>query len=255
MLGYTYGVEVTGTPAQHVHPIRCMAAGLDGHIKANKDIWGAIAPEKDPLLQLVFPPLHRYAAEWWYASTRSQENGAVLAPAQLAAAWRAAKRNYHNQEAARGPAMAALEALQWAEWEMPSHCLIKDRQGKTWSLTLHSPGFLNRSYKRDLLAVTQKRAEYNMKSWLPHMIAEKWTEPWWEAMRAFHRSQRHSPLHKNLLMRAHTKTLLTNSTLQEWGYDINPDCSRCKCSDTAQHRAYACNTLRQHSKHVLLTTT
>ena len=249
---YKYGLEVTGATDEEVRRARGAAATIAGHATTSRDIWGAARPASDPLPHLTGPPILRYAEEWWRLAAPQQRNGRVLPPATLKLALEAGRKAIATKQPPRGPVGRALTMLKWVGWKMANTSTVIDREGHHWNMAKISPGALKQRWDKDVLREVEARANGRFKRAIEPEEGE-FAPPWWEIVRAYQRS-RETPLHKAIMLRAHSGTLCTPDQWRRWGYSTTGECSHPACrnaKDDPWHRATQCK-LAKGSIHQVL---
>ena len=115
---YAYGLDITGIGTRQVRDVRNVAANIDGCTRMSRDIWGALRPERDPLVALVWPAIGRYSEEVWRLCAPGQNNGRLVGAGVLKQALATAEKARHKHEAITGPVGQMLDQLAWAGWTM-----------------------------------------------------------------------------------------------------------------------------------------
>ena len=239
---YTYGLEVTGVGLQQVREVRNVAAKLDGCPNMSRDVWGALRPERDPLVALVSPPIMRYSEEVWRMCAPGQSNGRLVGASVLRQALENAEKARHKKQPLTGPVAQMLDQLHWAGWKMVNLFTLQDREGFHRHLGTTPTASLLRQFRKDVLKKVEERAEARMQEArvLAGEESKEWEAPWWDIMRKYQRSKE-AALNKHLTLRAHGGHLLTAEQSQQWGYETDGNCQACPgCKDTGWHRITSC---------------
>ena len=252
MPAYTYGLEVTGIGHKQIREVRGMTATMDGFPRMSRDIWGALRPERDPLVALTWPVIQRYTEEIWRHGAPDQRNGRMVPIATLKQAVENAAANRYRKIVAEGPVGRMMEQMEWAGWQLQNVFTIKDGEGNERHLAATPAAALLKQYKKDVLRRTERRAEARMHEMRMRAgeTAEEDEKPWWEVMRKFQRSTQPA-LNKHLMMQVHGGQLPVGEQWQQWGYDTQGTCNSCENhKDTAWHRVHECKKGKQLKQEV-----
>ena len=232
-----WGGEVTGFTDLEIQELRARGRAHYGHPHASPDIFGAIQPKLDPLGDLAAMGIVRYAEEWWRATDRRQANGRVLTPKELRAAFDCAERDLGQQLPEAGPVGAMLRALKWAGWAaLHATSFLSPSVGEV-SILRYGPKEVGRFFARDVLRMTEERADAAVASRLEDSAGRG---VWWEALRSVIDNRYCSALTKHVLISTTCGTFLTRSLAHKWGYLVQPLCPACGKIDTPAHRVFEC---------------